>query len=347
MVQFGRVQGNISHSGTRIRPRGEEDEPFNPPTMAALRKFQFQSPFPPAGQRQYTAPEIMPGLEGALPTPDFSGAPGGDARGAMPAVQVPGARIKMPVYQEPEPPGKLRTALGIGLSGAAGLAGQSQVAASNFFLAPEARAERDYARELGAYSARQGEWSDYYRDVLAQKGVDIQEQTLEERKRAAQAEEEAPFAVPRGAGVWDPVSKKMIFQDELGFGGRSIGEYDRLQSLQLYRYRNSIPEDTPLTEEQEFQAWREYRQGLGQEVLVPSFESGAEGAGVVHRYRSEAEGQYRPTQVFPAERGGQIGGLPFETTPPRAPPTSRPMILLGRTDGPQTRNGKSGPPTGE
>jgi len=317
MVQFGSVQGGIGHSGVNIDPRKKEDPDFNPPSLKALRQFQFQSPIPPAGQRQYTPPAIMGGLGGAAPTPDFSGAPGGDSTGAMPAVQVPQERIQMPVYEEPERPGWKRTALGIGLSGMANLTGGGPRAADQFFLEPERRAEREYARDLAGYSARQGEWSDYYDQVLAQKGVDIQEQTLEERMRANKAREEEPYAVPRGAGVWDPVQRKMIYQDETGFGGLSTGEFDRRQARMLYAARNALDPDQ-MTEEQNFQAWREWRQGLGLEVLSPVFEG--EGPGVVGEFRSDAAGQYRPVQVFPGGGGeGQIGGLPFRTTPPRAP----------------------------
>lgn len=319
MVQtgFGSVQGGIGHSGVNIDPRKKEDPDFNPPTLKSLREFKFQSPFPPAGQRQYTPPRIMPGLEGAAPMPDFSGEAGGDARGAMPAVQVPGERIKMPVYEEPERPGKLRTALGIGLAGMANLTGGGPRAADQFFLEPERRAEREYARDLGAYSARQGEWDDYYKQVMDMQGLEYQRQTLEERKRAAKVAEEEPFAVPRGAGVWDPVQRKMIYEDE-GFGGMGIGEYDRMQALQLYAARNGL-DASQLSEEQQFQAWREYRQGLGQETQEQVIEYDEDGNPfITRRPRSETGGMESPFAIYGPE-GPSMAGGPFERTRPRAP----------------------------
>jgi hypothetical protein len=235
----------------------------------------------------------------------------------MPPIQVPQDRIKMPVYEEPERPGWKRTALGIGLSGMANLTGQGPRAADQFFLEPERRAERDYARELAGYSANRGEWDDYYRQIMDMKGVDIQEQTLEERKRAAKAEEEAPFAVSRGAGVWDPVKREMIYEDERGFGGLTTGEFERRQARMLYAARNNIADYTTMTEEQNFQAWREYRQGLGQEVAVPGFDE--EGL-LINQPRSESYYDERPANRYD-EFGNIIYQGPQRTTGerPRAP----------------------------
>jgi hypothetical protein len=198
----------------------------------------------------------------------------------------------------------------------ANLSGQGAKAADDFFLEPGRRAERDYARDLGAYSANRGEWSDYYDQVMEADKFKLQGEQFEEQLRANKFEEEAPYAVPRGAGVWDPVQRKMIYQDDTGFGGLTTGEFDRQQARMLYAARNGLKAEQ-MTEEQNFQAWREWRQGLGLEVLSPVFEEG--GPGVTGEYRSNAAGQYRPVQVFPADRGGRIGGLPFETSPPPQP----------------------------
>ena len=313
MVQFGRVQGNISHSGTRIRPQPEEDPDFNPPSLKSLRELKLQSPFPPPGQRQYTAPAMLPGLEAAAPAPDFSPEPGGDAIGAMPPIEPPGARMPMPTYQEPERPGKWRTALGIGLSGMANLSGQGPQAAANFFLAPEARAERDYARELGAYSARQGEWSQYYEDIMGQQEHELNLQKLEEVKGR-------PVGFSRGGGYGTREGEE-LYRDPGGMFG-SGGAAWEAEKIQAYRVWLEKPENAhktlaSMTETDRQAAERDLNRFFGREVMTPRWDPDRPGV-VVPGYRSEAEGRPMPITVF-GPTGAQTGGEPgFQRTQPRA-----------------------------
>ncbi|MCK5316958.1 MAG: hypothetical protein KAJ55_03540 [Anaerolineales bacterium] len=310
MVQqrYGSIAGGVSRSGVNIRPRVQEDAPFNPRPLAE-GNFQFQSPYPPPGQRQYTAPAVLPGLEAAAPTPDFSPQPGGDAIGALPPLQMPGERIPMPTYQEPERPGKWRTALGIGLSGMANLSGQGPQAAANFFLAPEARAERDYARELGAYSARQGEWSQYYEDIMGRQSLDLERQQLEELKAR-------PRSVPYRGSLTDPEGK-LLYKDPGGmFGaGGSQWEARAMQAYNVWLQKHPEKSLATMTPADRQEAERDANRFFGDEVLVSTFE----GDQVVGRYRSDAEGKPRPVQVF-GPGGVSTGGFPGQRlTEERAP----------------------------
>ncbi len=303
MVQFGSIAGGVSRSGVNIRPRSQEDPGFNPRPLAES-KFQFQSPFPPPGQRKYTAPAVLPGLERAAPTPDFSPQPGGDAIGAMPPVQIPGERLPMPTYQEPEAPGWKRTALGIGLSGMANLTGQGPQAAANFFLAPEARAERDYARELGAYSARQGEWSQYYEDIMGQQEHELNRQRLEELETRPHQVSRYGSLVGRGGEV--------LYQDpnvNLFGGGGAAWEANKMQAWNVWL--QSHPEKTlgTMTPKDRQEAERdalEFRGGIPYELVYGD-------DGVPRRVPRYEASQYRAAAtVFedPSAVGGLAGGRP-------------------------------------
>lgn len=326
MVQFGNVQGGIGSSGLSLEdPRKKEDPDFNPPSLASLKQaqrlkemqeFKFQSPFPPPGERQYTAPPVLPGLEAAAPMPDMSPQPGGDATGAMPPIEPPGARLPMPTYQEPERPGKMRTALGIGLSGMANLSGQGPQAAANFFLAPEARAERDYARELGAYSARQGEWSQYYEDIMGQQEHELNVQKLEEVKGR-------PVGFSRGGG-YGTREGELLLRDEGGMfpGMGSAWEAEKIQAYRVWleKPQNAGKTLATMTATDRQSAERDLNRFFGREVMTPRWDPDQPGV-VVPGYRSEAEGRPMPITVYGPE-GPQTGGEPgFRRTPP---PAARP-----------------------
>lgn len=307
--RFGSVAGGVSRSGLRI---GQEDPPFNPPTLASQKqRFQFQSPYPPAGQRQYNPPAILPGLE-QLPRYEFSGEPGGDARGAMPP--MPGERIQRPVYQEPEPPGWKRTALGIGLSGMANLTGGGPRAADQFFLEPERRAEREYARDLGAYSASQGEWSDYWNQIMQGQEIDIRERTLEEQKRQFEEEGRRPIPVPRGGSLYDPTTEEALYTDPRG-GYGSQWEQQREDAFAYWLQFNpgTTREDmTPADENEAIIGWRRRQ---GREAAVAGFD--AEG-NVINMPRGESYYEDRPAVGYD-EAGNPIFQRGRRGDRPRAP----------------------------
>ena len=288
--RFGSVAGGVSRSGLRI---GEEDPPFNPRTLASQKqRLQFQSPYPPAGQRQYVPPRILPGLEGAAPMPDFSGEAGGDARGAMPP--MPQERIQRPVYQEPEAPGWKRTALGIGLSGMANLTGGGPRAADQFFLEPERRAEREYARDLGAYSASQGEWSDYWNQIMQGQEIDIRERTLEEGTRQFEEEGRRPIPVPRGGSLYSPTAEEAIYTDPRGAYG-SQWESQREDAINYWLQFHPETMREQMTAADEDEAITGWRRRQGREVAVPGF--GPEGE-LRNIPRSESYYQERPANRF-------------------------------------------------
>jgi len=290
----------------------EEDAPFNPRPLAEQRRFQ--SPFPPPAARQYTAPRIMPGLEAAAPMPDMSPQPGGDAIGAMPPPQMPGERLPRPVYQEPERPGKLRTAIGIGLSGVAGLSGQSQYAAQNFFLAPEARAERDYARELAEYGASQGEWTQYYEDIMGRQELDLKRAQLEEL-------ETRPRSFSRGGGLLGRGGEE-LYRDPGGmFGaGGSAWEAEKMQAYRVWleKPQNAGKTLATMTATDKQAAERDLNRFFGREVLTSLWDPERPGV-ITGEYRSEAPGRAQPVTVY-GPTGPQTGGEPgFQRTPPARP----------------------------
>ncbi len=284
--RFGSVAGGVSRSGVRIGPP-EEDAPLNPRPMRE-RRMQFRGlpqPYSPGG--------ILPGLEGVAPMPDFSGQAGGDATGAMPP--MPQERIQRPVYQEPEPPGKWRTALGIGLSGVANLAGQGPQAAQNFFLAPEARAEREYARELGAYSASQGEWSDYWDQIMQGQEIDIRERTLEENKRQFEEEGKRPIGVPRYGTLYNPTTEEVMFQDDRMPGADTQRGAQREQAIAYWLQAHPGRTRESMDAFEVDQAIEGRRRRRGEEPLVAGFDKDGN---LVYRPRGEMIGQERPASRF-------------------------------------------------
>lgn len=197
--------------------------------------------------------------------------------------------------------------LGMGLAGAANLAGLGPQAAHQFFVAPELRAERDYAREYAAYQGRQQSWQDYYDQLARAETLDIQRRQLER-----------PVTLPYGGTAVDPTrrgAESVIYQDPRREFGGTQWEFDRQQANALYAERNNL-DPNRLTEEQETQAFREYRQMLGQEPVSPVFEED----GIVRRIpRSLAYERAGPVTVFGAE-GVQTGGVPgARLTEERAP----------------------------
>lgn len=304
--EFGSVQGGIGHSGVRIDPRKKEDPDFNPPSLKSLREFQFQSPTPQPSQQQYTPPEIMPGLGGAIPDRDFSPEAAQArfptrARAQMP--QAPGARIQMPVYEEPERPGKWRTALGIGLSGMAGLGGPGQAARASdqFFLEPERRAERDYARDVGTYEARESQWSQYYNDMMAADKYNLSVEEFEERKRATGVEEDAPFAVSRGAGVWDPVKKEMIYEGDNLFGGGSQWEFQTNEALNYWLAEHPGRTREDMTFKDRDDAITQFRRRRGLETTVPGYDKDGN---LINMPRSDSYYGERPETYW--DESGQL-----------------------------------------
>ena len=313
--EFGSVQGGIGHSGVRIDPRKKEDPDFNPPSLKSLREFQFQSPVPQPGQQQYTPPEILPGLGGAAPMPDFSAEA---AQAAYPAQrraqmpQAPEARIQMPTYQEPERPGKWRTALGIGLSGMANLSGQGAKAADDFFLEPERRAERDYARDLGAYSARQGEWSQYFDEMMAADKFNLSGEEFEERKRATAVEEDEPIQVSRGATLLDSSGKEVLYQDpNQFFGGGSQWEFQMNEAFNYWLANNPGRTRQDMTAQERDQAVTGWRRRRGIEQGVPGFDVDGN---LINVPRSESYYQPRPAQRF-----DEFGNIIYEGGPAPGP----------------------------
>lgn len=296
---FGSVQGQIGNSGLRITPREEEDAPLNPMTKRQ-RALQFKAlpqPYTPGG-------EINRSLQVGVPQHDFSPQPGGDATGAMPPVQMPGERISIPTYQEPERPGKLRTALGIGLSGAAGLSGQSQYAANQFFLQPEARAERDYARELATYSAREAEWDKYYDQVLARQGADIDQQRLDEQKRANIAREEEPIGVPYRGSLYDPTTEEIMYTDPRAGTSDTLWEAEREQAFAYWLQAHPGRTRESMTAFEKDEAITGRRRRRGEEVTVPGF--GPDG-GLINQPRGESYYEERP-----ANRLDEFGNIVYQ-----------------------------------
>lgn len=272
--EFGSILGTNTHSGVRIDPRKEEDPDFNPPSLKKLREFKFQSPIPPPSQQQYEAPALTPGLAGAVPTPDFSPEAAQaryPAQSRMP--QAPEARIQAPVYQEPEAPGWKRTALGIGLSGMANLSGQGAKAADDFFLEPERRAERDYAREMGAYTARQGEWSQYFDEMMAHDKFGLSGEQFEEQKRATAVEEDKPIQLSRGATLLSPDGREVRYQDpNQFFGGGSQWEFQVNEAYNYWLANNPGTTREKMTAANKDQAITQFRRRRGLETTVPGYD---------------------------------------------------------------------------
>jgi len=225
---------------------------------------------------------------------------------------APEERIPLPVYEEPERPGKWRTALGIGLSGAAGLAGQSQTAAQQFFLAPEARAERDYARDLAAYSARQGEWDKYYEQVLAAQGIDIRERTLEEQKRQFDEEGRRPIAVPYRGSLYDPTEEEVMFTDPRAGTMDTQWGAQREQAFAYWLQANPGKTREGMTAFEKDEAIEGWRRRRGLEVGVAGF---GPGGTVINVPRGESYYQERPAIGYDEEgnviyQQGRTGARP-------------------------------------
>jgi hypothetical protein len=169
----------------------------------------------------------------------------------------------------------------------ANLSGQGGArAADAFFLEPERRAERDYARDLGAYEARESQWSQYYNDMMAADEFNLSSEEFEERKRATQAEEDAPFAVSRGAGVWDPVSKKMIYQDPNAFfGGGDQWEFQVNEAYNYWLSQNPGRTKESMTAPERDQARNQFRRRRGMETTVPGYDKDGN---LIYQPRSQA-----------------------------------------------------------
>ncbi len=275
----------LSRSGVGLDP------PFG--GTPVLQRKKLDPSFNPMTMEQKEASRANLGM--TLPTPDFS--PQAryptQARAQMP--QAPEARIQMPTYERPEPMGWKKALLGIGLSGGAQLQGMGAQTADAFFREPERRAEADYARELGAYSARQGEWSDYFDDMMAADKFNLSAEELEEQKRANQVEETAPFAVARGAGVWDPVARKMIYEDTNLFGGGSQWEFQANEAYNYWLENNPGRTKEDMTALDRDQAITQFRRRRGLETSVPGFD--ADG-GLINVPRSDSYYEERPANRF-------------------------------------------------
>jgi len=221
----------------------------------------------------------------------------------------------MPTYQEPERPGWKRTALGIGLSGVANLSGQGPQAAANFFLAPEARAEREYARDLAGYSARQGEWSDYYDDVMQRQELDLSRQQLEELRTR-------PRSFSRGGGLLGREGEE-LYRDPGGmFGaGGSAWEAEKIQAYRVWLEKPANAGKTlaTMTATDRQAAERDLNRYFGREVLTSVWDPDRPGV-ITGEYRSEAPGRAQPITVYGGPEGVQTGGQPgFQRQQPRAP----------------------------
>jgi len=196
----------------------------------------------------------------------------------------------------------------------ANLTGGGPRAADQFFLEPERRAEREYARDLGAYSASQGEWSDYWNQIMQGQEIDIRERTLEEQKRQFEEEGRRPIPVPRGGSLYDPTTEEALWTDPRG-GYGSQWESQREDAINYWLQFN--PEKTRETmtafdEDQAIEGWRRRR---GVEATVPGFGPGDE---IIHMPRGESYYTERPATGYD-EQGNPIFQRGRRGDRPRAP----------------------------
>lgn len=209
---FGSVQGNISRSGVSLR-----QQPGRP---RLIRAENDPGAMPaPAGQFEGLGPYARPTASGnlgmRLPTPDFSPRYA-QADERVPPQEPAEARMPMPEYEEPEQMGWKKALLGIGLSGAANLQGLGPQTADAYFNQPTRRAEREYARDLGAYTAREATWQTYYDQLDRYERTGIAGGTLEESERSNLEQErqarERPMVV--GRSLVSPEGQEMYTAPE-------------------------------------------------------------------------------------------------------------------------------------
>lgn len=174
------VQGGISHSGAGMGPggrprliRGEAQ----PGAMPAPGGHQFE------GLGPYARPTPTGNLGMRLPTPDFSPRYA-QADERVPPQEPAEGRIPMPEYEPPEDMGWKKALLGIGLSGAANLQGLGPQTADAYFNQPTRRAEREYARDLAGYTAREATWQTYYDQLDRYERTGVAQGTLAEQERS-------------------------------------------------------------------------------------------------------------------------------------------------------------------
>lgn len=188
------VQGNISRSGVSAQPGGTPRLIRDPQQVGGRTPFQFEGLGPYARQ----APTGNMGMR--LPTPDFSPRYA-QADERVPPQEPAEGRMPMPEYEEPEPMGWKRALLGIGLSAGAQLQGMGAQTADQYFYGPQRKAEREYARDLGQYTAREATWQQYYDQLDRYERTGIAGGTLEEGKRSNLEQErqarERPMVVGR------------------------------------------------------------------------------------------------------------------------------------------------------
>lgn len=191
--QGASIAGGISNSGVSSRPGGTPTL-IRDRNQAGAPGFQFE------GLGPYAPPPQTGNLGMRLPTPDFSPrlATGYERE---PPQEPAEARGPMPEYQPPEPMGWKKALLGIGLSGAANLQGLGPQTADAYFNQPTRRAEREYARDLGAYTAREATWQTYYDQLDRYERTGVAAGTLAEQERSNLEDErqrrERPVVVGR------------------------------------------------------------------------------------------------------------------------------------------------------
>lgn len=303
MVQFGNIEGSVSRSGVSLKPKKKKQaqaelEPYGPPRYVPPTRNQLYRGDPEAPP---FIPRLLTVQEQQQPLPErFYGNTVGTT---MPTPQIPSEQMAPPTYEEPERPGWKRTLLGIGLSGAANLSGQGPRAADSFFIEPERRAERDYARELGAYSANRGEWSDYYDQVMQQQTLDLQQRRLEEEKKANIEARNRPFNVSRGGSLVSP-GGQVRFQDPYGQFGATNRQGELLQAYNVWLENNPGRSMEDMTYNEKNQAWSDYRQFHGMEATSQVF---GPGNIVTRRPRSESYDLPGPVTTF-GPGGPQTGG---------------------------------------
>jgi hypothetical protein len=226
---------------------------------------------------------------------------------------APMERIQPPVYEEPEDMGWKKAALGIALSGAAGLIGQGPQTAHNYFTAPRIRAQEDYAREYGAYQNNASQWEQYYDRIAQQQGLQMEGQKLDEMRRSNMSDENErmtrPFPLSYG-GMADRSGRTLI-ESPYAQGGRTQDERDRRRANEMYAENRPGVDPEQLSAIQQEEAWREFQ----------TYHGGVPAVGVLtpegryeSRPRYEAYGQERPIDFFedPTATAGRA-----RTRPPR------------------------------
>ncbi len=175
------IQGSISHSGAGRGPGGGRPKLIRgesqPGAMPAPGGHQFE------GMGGYAPPTPTGNMGMRLPTPDFS-RPYATADERVPMQEPAEARLPMPEYEAPEPMGWKKALLGIGLSGAANLGRLGPQTADAYFNEPTRRAEREYARDLGAYTASEATWQKYYDNLDRFERTGVAQGTLAEGERS-------------------------------------------------------------------------------------------------------------------------------------------------------------------